>query len=248
MKKLCAIVSLLSLSLAWLLPVDAAAPVKLASVAPIGDLTAEVKAIIVRLDGFVADKESYTAATDDKKIQQAAGVLACLAQAVAEHEKKAEAKFSAPNLRDAAIAVRDSKTLGDAKKTLDVVKKVHSGEATGEAKVEFPWNKLINLHRVMEEVNARNSKLRRVIRRPKDPQTESLHASTLAVLAVAIHADTHEVKDKKDIGKWQDLSLSYQKSMTSLAAAMKTKDASSKTLYLAGAKSCSACHEAFRNE
>ena len=248
MKKLFAVVSLFSLSLAWMLPVDGAAPVKLSTVAPIGDLTAEVQAMITRLEGFVADKESYAAAKDDKRIQQAAGVLACLAQAIAEHEKKADANFSGPGLRDAAIAVRDSKSLDDAKKTLDAAKKVVAGESTGEAKVEYPWNKLINLHRMMEEVNARNSKLRRVIRRPKDPQAESLHASTLAVLAMAIHADTHEVKEKKDIGKWQKLALGFQKSMTSLSAAMKKKDASRRSLYLAGVKSCSACHEAFRKE
>ena len=87
------------------------------------------------------------------------------------------------------------------------------------------------------------------IDRPKDPQAESLHATTLAVLALAIHADTHEVKDKSQIPQWQGYATDYRKKMTDLAAAIKAKDKErGNELFRAAQTSCIDCHKTFRKE
>lgn len=249
MKKLVLSLSLCLLATAWLLPLNAAAPVNVDDVAPIEDLVAESDSKIEALIGYVKDEASFGDAMKDKNIAQDGGVLACLAQAIAEHSKHESTKVAGPDMREAALAFRNSKSLDEAKKALEKVKEARAGESSKTAEVEYPWNKLINLHRMMEEVNARNATLRRLIRRPKDPQADSLHATTLAVLAVAMIADTHEVKDEADLPKWNGFATDYQKTMTELAAALKKKDSdTSKELYVKGGKTCSACHEVFRKE
>ncbi len=234
--------------MAFLLPVAAESKVKVAEVASVEDLAMEIKAQIAKLEGFLQSKQSHAEARETRSIQQAAGVLACLAQASAEHEKKKEVKLSAPDLRDAAIAIRKSKSLEDAKAGLEKVKAAHGGKSSG-AKVKHPWNKLCNLHRLMEEVKSRHYKLKRVIRRPKNPQADSLHATTIAVLAIAAHADTHEVKKDSEISEWQGYANDLRKSMSEIAAALKKKDTkTAKTAWNASVKSCTACHAKWHQE
>lgn len=247
-KRFVALLSLIALSMALLLPAFADSKSKVVEVAAIDDLAAEIKAQIAKLDGFLESRASHAEARETKSIQQAAGVLACLAQATAEHKNKSEVKIAAPDLRDAAIAVRDSKSMGDAKAGLEKVKVAQGGKASG-AKVEHPWNKLCNLHRLMEEVKLRNYQLKRVIRRPKDPQQDSLHATTIAVLAIAAHADTHEVKKESEIPEWQGYAKDLRKSMVEVAAALKKKDTkTAKTLWVASAKVCTDCHAKWNQE
>ena len=123
------------------------------------------------------------------------------------------------------------------------------GQGSGSAATEHPWNKLIGMHAMMEEINARNSKIRRSVRRLRDPDEESLHPTTLAVLAVAMYADTHEVKNESDIPQWQQHAREFQQHMTQTAAAMKKNDADgAREVWLEGVKSCSACHDKFRRD
>ena len=239
-------------AVAWvcLLPVLAGAPVKISEVAPAEDIAAEAKAKIDLLGSYVENEERYQEAKQDNAIPQAAGVLACLAQAIAEHDKKSDSKVAAADLRDAAIEIRDSESLADAKKALSKVKEAWAGKSSGESKVEHDWSKLIDIDLTMEEVKARNNKIRRLVRRSKDPQADSLHATTLAVLALTIYASSHDVKKvktKDDIEKWKGYATEYQKRMTALAAAFKKKDAvEAKKLWLKGAEACNACHKNFQ--
>lgn len=249
MKRVLIALSLLSIAAVWLIPANAAAPVKVDGVAPAGDLAAEAEARIADLEGYLENESTFSQAVKSHSIAQDAGVLACLAQALAEHGAKDGVKIAAPALRDAALALRDSKTLAEAKQAMEKVKQAQSGKASGDAAVEHPWNKLIGMHEMMEEINSRNASLRRVIRRPRNPEKDSLHASTLAVLGLAMRADTHEVKNKGDLPEWESLAETFQQNMTQLADAMKKKDtAAAREHYLNAAKSCNACHQKFREE
>ena len=71
---------LAALACACAIPVVAAEKPKISTVAPAGDLTAEVTAKIEVLQGALADNDSYSKAKM-KVIPQNAGVLAVLAQA-----------------------------------------------------------------------------------------------------------------------------------------------------------------------
>lgn len=237
-------VSLAALGAGLLMPCYAASPVKIAKVAPVADLVTEAEAKIAALEASLADNDTYL---KDKKttIPTEAGVLAILAQAIAESEEKPSWKASAADLRDAAIEVADSKSFDDAKKGLAKIKDAAGGKAGG-AKADHDWAKLAKLSTVMVEVNKRTGKLRRALR--KTPDDESARdATVLAVLALAAHDDTHEVKKKDDIPKWQGYAKTMQAEMTAVAAAIKAKDATAtKDSWTKAQKSCSECHEVFR--
>lgn len=244
LKKVLTCVSLAALGAGLLVPGYAAAPAKIAKVAPVADLVAEAEAKIAALEASLASNDSYL---KDKKttIPVEASVLAILAQAIAEDEEKAGWKASAPDLRDAAMAVANSKSYDEAKKGLAGIKDAHGGKAAG-AKPAQDWNKLAKLSNVMVEVNKRTGKLRKALR--KSPEEENARdASVLAVLALVAHEDTHEVKKKDEIPKWQGYAVTMQTEMTALAAAIKAKDATaSKTAWTKAQKSCTECHEVFR--
>lgn len=249
MKRVLIALSLMSIAIVWLIPADAAAPVKVDEVAPAGDLAAEANAKISKLNDYLENEVVFADAVKSHSILQDAGVLACLAQALAEHGASSGITIAAPDLRDGALALQSSKTLAEAKQAMERIQEAQAGEPAGGAVVEHPWNKLIGMHEMMEEINSRNASLRRVIRRPRKPEEDSLHASTLAVLALAMRADTHEVKNKSEIPQWESLAQEFQQNMTQLAAAMKKKDVdAAKQSYLKAAKSCAACHAKFREE
>lgn len=230
---------------ACLVPAQAAD--KLSTVTPVADLVAEAETKIKDLEALLSSSDSYTKAKK-KGVPQGAGTLALLAQGIAQHDEDSDWKKSAADIRDGAISIAKAGSYDDAKKGLDAVKAAAGGKAGG-AKVEHAWDKLIDMDSLMSEVSARNGKFRKFFKTPKDHEAASRDASVLAMLALAIEADTHEVKDKADIEKWKKFSKDLQTSMTKLSAAIKAKDdAGAKELFLASGKSCSACHTEIRDK
>ena len=241
----------LSCGLACCMPggtVRAAAPIDLSKVASVDDLAAEAQAKLNELDEQLKDDATYEKAKE-KSIGQAAGVLAVLGQALAEHPEKGQALAKGADLRDAALRIDRAGSREEAAAALADAKKAAAGQSAGAAAGQHEWNKLINMHRLMEEVNARNSKIRRVLRRPQDPREDSLHAMTLAVLALVIYADTHEVKNEGDLPAWREHSKAFQSNMTGAAAALKQNDTKKANgLFLEANKACNTCHEQFRKK
>ncbi len=232
---------------AIVLPVYAASPVKIADVAPIEDFTTEADTKVKALEEALKDQTSFDAGKK-KTIPEEAGILAVLAQGVAEHSADAPWKAAAPDVRDAAKAIAKAGSLADAQKALAAVKEAMGGKK-GDAKLEHAWNELTNLDAVMSEVNKRTGKLRRAVRKlPDDPAQASRDASVLALLGVVTHEDTHEVKDKSKIAGWQKLSLDMQQDMSELSKQFKAKDqAKVKAAFDKANKSCSGCHEQYRD-
>jgi hypothetical protein len=176
LKKILLGVSCAALSASLVIPVFAAAPVKISTVAPTGDLVAEIGELLKSLEEALASNDAYLQAKATT-IPTEAGVLAVLAQAVVDAEDKAGYKGSAADLRDAAKAIADSKTYDDAKQGLAAAKEANGGKK-GSAKAEHEWNKLVKLGSLMKDVNKRNGKLRRAVRklpttRPKPPATRA---------------------------------------------------------------------------
>jgi hypothetical protein len=96
---------------------DAGAPVDTATVAPVEDLKAEAAAKISSLEELLKDSASF-AESKKRQIPQAAGVLACMAQAIAEHKDREKSGVSAADLRDAAFGLIQSASPEDAAKAL----------------------------------------------------------------------------------------------------------------------------------
>jgi len=244
-------IAVLSIAVAVLAPAYAAAPAKLSDVADASDIAAEAERKIALLGEHTKNKGEYEKAAKIGDVKQAAGVLAVLAQSLVEHDKLGDIKVAAADLRDAALQIRKSKDLNSAKAGLEKATAAWSGKAAGASK-EANWAKLTGMHGMMEEANARYSKLRRAtssMRRGRKVDMDEVmgHAVTLAVLGLPMHVDTHEVKKEEQIKEWHEYSMVYRTATTDLVKAVKAKDG--KAAYGAWAatgKSCSKCHEVFR--
>ena len=155
MRRCTTVLTLLAASALCLLPAWGEAPQKVVEIASVDDLVAEINAKVELLGQQVASAEAFAMTLEKKETNQAAGVVACMAQAIVEHPDKAKAKFHAADLRDAAVSLRAAKTFEDATKLFAVVKDAHAGKSSGSAKPDAEWNKLTGLGRMMEEVNGR---------------------------------------------------------------------------------------------
>ncbi len=245
MLRLITALSVAILTVSLFLPLFAEAPVPVKDVAPLEDLVFEVNARIAELDESLATQKKYEDLKEDD-VRRAFGVLACLGQAIAEHASAEETDIAGPALRDAALSFSLESSHAQAKEALAGLKRAQSGEA-GSAVVDSDWAKLINMHPMMEEIEVRSGKLVRVIRRPRGKPDETAHTSTLAVLALAMMADTHEVKDEADIPAWKEMSAEYQQLMTKLSTAIRKKDrGAAGKLLIQATESCERCHDKFR--
>jgi cytochrome c556 len=248
LKKVLFGVSVVALGAAVLIPCQAAAPLKVATVAPVADLVAEAELKIKALDEALASDKSYLE-SKTTSLPADAGVLAVLAQAIVESEEKAAWKASAPDLRDGAVAVASAKSYDEAKAGLAAVKSAFEGKA-GAAKPEAEWNKLCRLKPLMKEVNKRNTKLRRASKNiPPNSDEAARDASVLAVLGLAAHDDTHEVKNPAEVPEWQTLSKDFSTQMTAMATALKAKDkAAAGDAFGKANKACNGCHDKWRKD
>lgn len=232
-----------------LIPAWGEAPQKVAEIASVADLVAEINAKVELLGQQVASKEAFEKTVEKKEINQAAGVVACMAQAIVEHPDKAQAKFHAADLRDAAVMLRAAKTFEDATKLFASVKEAHAGKSAGSAKPEAEWNKLTSQGRMMEEINSRSATIRRGLRRLQNPDETARDCATLAILALAMEADTHEVKDPAQLPLWKELSIQYRTEMLAMAKAVRAKDTAKATTHFTAAnQACNNCHEKIRDK
>ena len=159
----------------WTVTVLGTAPAPIEQNATVDDIVQEVDAKITLLTGLLETPEKFEAAKE-KDVWQGFGVLSVMGQSLAEHPQHADAKFSGPALRDAALKYQRTTAYADAQAALAAVKAARGGEGTGET--DFAWNKLIRMHPMMEEINARNAKLIPIMKRPrgKPEEAEEVHA------------------------------------------------------------------------
>lgn len=249
MRRLTLTLSLLAASALCLLPAWGEAPQKVVEIATVNDLVAEIDAKMELLGQQIASEDAFVKTLEKKEVNQAAGVVACMAQAIVEHPDKAKAKFHAADVRDAAVLLRAAKTFEDATKLFAAVKDAHAGKSAGSAKPEAEWNKLTSQGRMMEEVNTRSATIRRGLRRLQKPDETARDCTTLAILALAMEVDTHEVKDPAQLPLWKELSVKYRLEMTAMAKAVRAKDTAKATEHFTAAnEACNKCHEQIRDK
>jgi hypothetical protein len=169
-----------------------------------------------------------------------------MGQSLVEHPEQAQAGFSGAAVRDAALKFQRNSVYADAQAALTAVTAARNGEGEGEADV--PWNKLIRIHPMMEELNSRNAKLVPIFKRPRGKPEESRHATVMALLSLAMFADTHEVKNEADIPQYQQWATDYRTAMVGVAGALRNKDGqTARELFDQANATCDACHEKFRD-
>lgn len=240
----------LLLTAAALYPVYAKAPEEVFAPAKVEVLAAEAEAQSAKLGELLATKEAYEALQADvlkkKQVPQVGGIISIVAQTLAEHPEKSKSKINATALRDAGLAVQKSASYEEAQQAHEKVKAALAG--MGEAgTVEHDWDKLTEMHPMMEEVNLRSAQLGRSLRRPRDLEQPIRDATLLALLAVVMEHDTHPVADPSKVGQWKKYSVTYRDSMIKVADALRAEDtAAARAAYFAGVRACDFCHEDFR--
>lgn len=233
-------------------------PQKLSEMISITDLQDEAVFQLSLVKQYLDTKKSY-ADSAKHELPRAAGVLAVIGQALSAHDGKLTAAEKAdrppihgPTLRDAALKLSTSKTLVEALATvpgLDAAVFGRASRANRTGTVKRPWTGLISLGHVMEELNSRNSRLRRAVRRTRDPDLAARNAATMGLLALVVRSDTHKVKQKTQLSTWQKFSTDFQSNATATARAFRAGDKTKiKPLYLKAAKACADCHSTFRAE
>lgn len=241
--------SLLVASALCLLPAWGEAPQKVVEIATVDDLVSEINAKVELLGTHLGSADAFAKSLEKKEVPQAAGVIACMAQAIVEHSDKAKAKFHAADLREAAVALKSAKTFDEAAKAFGSLKDAHAGKSSGTSKAEAEWNKLTGLGRMMEEINGRSATIRRGLRRLQKPEETARDCTTLAVLALAMEVDTHEVKDQAQLPLWKELSVKYRSEMAAMAKAVRAKDtAKANEHFTAANEACNKCHEQIRDK
>ena len=192
-------------------------------------------------------KEKYALNKDE--IRREAGVLATLAQAIAEHPDRKSQKISPIALQDAALELAQGKTYQAVKSALPKIRAAAQGEMEQKHADEVAWKDLIGMDDMMHVVNAKNSRIRRAARRSRDPEADSRNATLIAVLSLAMAEQTDQLSDPKEKTAWKKYALDFQKGMTDLASAFKAKDKAAIQKHLEFAtKACNDCHAQFRDQ
>ncbi len=220
-----------------LIPVFAKPPEELKK-APIDDLKMEADEQIESLGKWTASPATYKENVDD--IRRAAGVLAVLGQAIAEHPQAKSQKLAPLALRDAALKLAGGKDYPSAMKAIQNIRAAAQGEAPKTAAKPVAWKDLISSEDMMHVINSRNSQLRRAARRSRNPAADSRHALTIAMLTLAM-------AEQEDDPDWKKYATDFQHGMTDLAASFKAKDKAGIQKHLAFAtQACTDCHAKFR--
>lgn len=230
-----------------LLPVQAKAPAPIKEVAPLKHLTFELSDRINEIEKLLVSQEAFDKEKSAEQLLMAFGTLACVGQAIAEHPDQDVDQVAGVAVREAAKKYEDGVSYDDAQAALAALKEAANGGGDKTAEVEHPWDELIDMYSMMEEINTRNGKVLRVLRRVRGKEDEPVHASIIAVLSLAMCADTSYI-DEKDTARWQELALEYQALMSEVATAIEKKDGdTAKTKFLEATESCKVCHKEFRD-
>jgi len=246
MKPTALLCSLTVLVMALTFETEGAAPVEVSSVLAVKDLVSEIESKTQKLELAVEDEAALKRAIEFDTLATDAGTIACLAQALVEHKEGKKSGISAAALRDAAIALGETEDLQEAQNGLAAIKAAIDGKG-GDAKAEHAWDELVDMHRLMLEMELRQVKLRRSISRPRRLERDAVHASVLITLALAMEADSYGLEGD-DLKEWTKWARTYREDAVGIAKAMKADDAdTAKKLFEKSDVSCEACHKAFRD-
>ncbi len=223
---------------------------QVSSVAPAQNLVTAADEKVASIEKSLTDPEGFDKAK--KNLKRDAGILAVLAQAIAEHDQQTPWQLSAPDLRDVALQLAAADSHGQAVQLLETAKNAQGGEPKGAEK-QANWNKLIDFDSLMDEIKLRNSTVGRAARKMRRGLSEDEREEVardleiLALTGLVVGADTHEVKNNSDIPKWKQFAAEQRMGAVETAVAFRKNDGNAvKASYAKLKKSCSGCHKAFR--
>lgn len=233
-------------------PLSAAAPAdvpKLSTFAPMDVLVAEADELIGNLDKSVASESDYK--KQKKVAERDAYILAIVAHAISQHDKKEEAKWgaNAAAVRDAAKAFVSAEKFADAQGAINRIKDLVAGGATNGDVQAVEWNQLVPLKELMPVVNKRNLLLRRDLRtgKPRKRDESIRNATMIALFTRTVREDYSDVEKSEDHEKWTQFADDARDQFAGIAQMLREqKDGQLKEAVKAGSEACNACHKVFR--
>ncbi len=225
---------------------QAESPIPVAEVATLELITAELESQLEKLGDLLKDPEEFD--ENQEKIAQSGGVIACVSQALVEHPDRKRSTCAGPALRDAGISLQEASEHKEAKEALALAQSAWKGESADTHEELHPWDELVDMYSMMEEMEHRNGGLSRSLRKPRGRLKEKLNASTNAILGLAMLADHNYVDEEEQEKVWDKLSHEYLDAMKKLTKAIGEKDRKQIEIYYkAGNHACDKCHETFRD-
>jgi cytochrome c556 len=217
--------------------------------APADQLVELVHEYIQSMQQSVADEKAYE--IGEARLKKEANTLACLALTLGLHDTANPLQATAPALYAAATQAAKVSNLQEAQAAVAHVAAVMNDQATDGP--ELKWERAGSLAQLMKQVTFVHARLKRGAR--PGPRFESQadesakYATVLAVIGQAVAADTHEVKDPSEVGKWYQLCGDMRDAAGETAKALRARDPEKTEAALQKLeRSCTDCHNAFRVE
>ena len=219
--------------------------IKLSEVVSTDDLAAEIQATVIEIEKGLASREAFQETSAN--LRRSAIQMSVFAQALAQHDGESKLKATAPQLRDASLQFSKSNSYDAALKNLTALKQTLDGSGGTSGTAEYDWSNLASLRTLMDSLRDRTDQVRKALRRPKDPISESRHAAMMAVLALAVEAHGDRIDQAEQKSAWQTASRNFQQSMTKTATALRNRTSESALeSFTAAHDACDRCHETFK--
>ena len=228
------------------LSVWAALPTKMSDVVSVADLEAEIADKTVELESTLVEKNDFQELSGKRR---SAGLqLALLAQALAVHDQESKLKNRATAIRDIAMSLSNVNSYDEAQQKLVDLKTSMSGTSVNPSSPsDQDWSKLVRNRALMDLLREKSDQVRKSLRRIKDPEAESRHASTMAVIGIAVGLHAHSRSTPAEQMMWTDWSYAFQKHMTRTARAIRERDSAAVLEHFTAAQAaCDLCHEQFK--
>ena len=228
---------------------DAAAVPKVSRFAPAKDLKAQTDFYLGRLQESLAARDDYDEAKQSR-VGKDANTLAVLGLALAMHDEDNAVRGKLELVRAAQSLAASSGDFDGAAQALARAK-LAAGGAPAAAGEKPAWQKVAALEPLMKQVPIVHGALKRGIEGRFQRQAEAAagQAATLAAIAEAARFDTSAVKDPADAGPWRRYCAEMRDAAGEVNSAAHAGDqAAARAGLVRLAKSCDACHAAFRRE
>jgi hypothetical protein len=230
-------------------PDSAAAALKVSRFAPAKDLKAQTDYYLGRLQESLAARGDYDEAKQSR-VGKDANTLAVLGLALAMHDEDNAVRGKFGLVRAAQALAASSRDYDGAAQALARARQAAAGE-TAAAGEKPAWQKVAALESLMKQVPIVHSALKRGIegRFQRQAAAAAGQAATLAAIAEAARFDSSAVKNPADAGSWRRSCAEMRDAAGEVNSAAHAGDqVAARAGLVRLAKSCDACHAAFRRE
>ena len=234
----------------WLLA-EAPKPPAASAYAPAQDVVSQIDYYLIDRTGkSLADKDKYSASLQ-KRVKKDANTLAVLLLAAGMHDEDNKYRAAAPAMLPLAQKLADASEDFDKSAAILTELQAAAGQASSGGQ-PLQWEKVASLEQLMKQVPTINNSLKRALKQSrfeKSIEKSAGYSATLAVIAQAAMADTHEAKTPEDVEKWYKFTTVMRDAAGDINSAVRAKDFERATAAMEILKTnCDDCHAVFRKE